>query len=559
MNPFKPVLTMPKKLPSFLLPGVIFLLPLLAQGIYAEITGFEQQTRIVWLFLTWILSWFVRYRWLLGIVVLPFFIGGLTDIAYAVVFHAVFTSAAFEAIEQTNVGELTEFVNAYANMEVLLWLAGYIAMAAITLQACRLPAMPASKPGKITGITFALLFAAIVVFRLAVDHKYFGTFPGALASFPSYLNNAESLDQEIAERKTLLPRAQDQGITFANAIPDKQTYVFFIGESANRNHMQIYGYPRASTPRLNARNDLLVLDNVISSHAQTLPSLRNVLTQAATDNDIPYNQAISIVEAAKAAGFTTWWISNQQPLRGTYSAIAAQATHNHYISNDFHGAEIGRFDGFVLPQLQQALQDKAARKVIFIHIMGSHLQYKSRYPREFAHYNDPAPQAFKSDEELSSKQRNRINEYDNTMLYADYLLDTSISLLQASVQANDIAGFSYIADHGEEVFDTMDFSGHGPDNFTKHMFDVPFICWFSAGFIRQFPDKVQQLQLHRDTAFMLDDYYHFTLDMMAIDSATFIASKSPMRNDFLHKRRLVYGVDYDRHFQPHNQLSSLAR
>ena len=64
-----------------------------------------------------------------------------------------------------------------------------------------------------------------------------------------------------------------------------QTHIFIIGESATRNHMSIYGYPRNTTPVLDSlRDELAVFTNVISSHVQTQASLRVALTAAAAND-----------------------------------------------------------------------------------------------------------------------------------------------------------------------------------------------------------------------------------------------------------------------------------
>ena len=57
-----------------------------------------------------------------------------------------------------------------------------------------------------------------------------------------------------------------------------RTYVFIVGESANRNHFSLYGYKRNTTPRLEAmRDELVIFDDVISPDTHTIPSLRKVL------------------------------------------------------------------------------------------------------------------------------------------------------------------------------------------------------------------------------------------------------------------------------------------
>ena len=58
-----------------------------------------------------------------------------------------------------------------------------------------------------------------------------------------------------------------------------ELYVFVIGESTTRNHMQIYGYVRETNPKLTAiKDDLNIYKDVISSHSYTIASLTRALS-----------------------------------------------------------------------------------------------------------------------------------------------------------------------------------------------------------------------------------------------------------------------------------------
>ena len=78
--------------------------------------------------------------------------------------------------------------------------------------------------------------------------------------------------------------------------------------------MSVYGYPRPTTPWLSSRrNDprFLFFDDAYSCYVQTVPALSYALTAKNQYNDMTLADAPSLIEAAKAAGFHTVWISNQ--------------------------------------------------------------------------------------------------------------------------------------------------------------------------------------------------------------------------------------------------------
>ncbi len=64
--------------------------------------------------------------------------------------------------------------------------------------------------------------------------------------------------------------------------------ILIIGESTQRNYLNLYGYPLPTTPKLNTLRDsqnLFVFSNVISPATHTDESLRKVLTFSNYENE----------------------------------------------------------------------------------------------------------------------------------------------------------------------------------------------------------------------------------------------------------------------------------
>ncbi len=318
--------------------------------------------------------------------------------------------------------------------------------------------------------------------------------------------------------------------------------MIIIGESMNRNHMSLYGYPRATTPMLDAvRSDLITFENIVTPYAQTAASLRHVLTEANTQNKKPINQSVSLMGVFNKAGFETWWLSNQQPMRMPFAALAKTADHSHFISHDFHGVEVERYDGYLLPYIQEAIQAPAEKKVIFVHLMGSHLDYNNRYPPEKSVFkNRDKLQAYRPD--VSDSQASYINSYDNSIHYTDEIVGTTIADLTT---VSNAAALLFFADHGEEVFDTKDFKGHGPDGVTASMLEVPFIVWRNSAYRETFPDVDQIMANHTGQPGLLDDVFHFAQCLTQVESSLYDAQNALCSADFQPRKRMVYGQDYD--------------
>ena len=523
----------------FVVFGFIYAVPFLIGVFYAEWTDREFHIHLGWAAISIAYCYLFKFKWPLVLLSAFFVFTSGIDIGYAMLFGGVFTTSSVEAIAQTNIEEVGEFFESYFDPVVILSIVIYWVMSAWLLK--RLVCL--GKPQKAYQFGIACFFFVVligfIVQGLIIKQRYSKLLPGIVGAYPSYLGRADSLTDEINERAKL---SSDHEGYFVSKTETPQTYVFIIGEATTRGHMSLYGYKRDTNPLLSKRDDLLVFDNVISTYVQTQPSLRHALTAAMSDGKVPFSKALSIVDAANIAGFDTWWISNQQPLRGTYSAIGQQAKHTTFISNLYFGKEVGRYDGLLLPELDKALQDTAPKKAIFLHFMGSHLKYVKRYPESFDIFHEPPYFGYKAN--LSDKQKFYINTYDNSIRYNDWVVNEVIERLKHSSKGR-VAALSYFADHGEEVFDAIDFKGHGPDTITKNSVEIPFVVWLSDKYKNDYPDSVSNLKKNLHKPYTLDEYFHFSISQMNLLSPMFKPELSLFSQQPLKEARMVYGVNYD--------------
>ena len=94
------------------------------------------------------------------------------------------------------------------------------------------------------------------------------------------------------------------------------------------------------------------------------------------------------------------------------------------------------------------MAEAQANIFVVLHTIGSHYQYSLRYPDEFDIFKP-------SSEWLNLKEYKDliINSYDNSILYADFIIDGVIEVLNKN---NFISSVMYISDHGENLFDEYD-------------------------------------------------------------------------------------------------------
>jgi heptose-I-phosphate ethanolaminephosphotransferase len=240
-------------------------------------------------------------------------------------------------------------------------------------------------------------------------------------------------------------------VTPVNEIKN-QTHVIVIGETARRQNWNLYGYARETNKYTKESfPDLLVFKNVISASNSTIPAIRHSLTYS---ND---NKTISLLDVAQKAGYKTFWLSNQAEY-GAFdnptTMLANRAKIRRFLNTDTSNSS---YDDKLIKPLEEVLKDPAAKKVIILHLMGSHFYYNRRYPSAFNVYTDP-------------KSRKEVNEYDNSILYTDFVLSKILTLVS---ELKTYSSVTYFSDHAESLFEKDDFMGHGGLKFSKSEVEIP--------------------------------------------------------------------------------------
>lgn len=321
------------------------------------------------------------------------------------------------------------------------------------------------------------------------------------------------------------------------------TIALVIGESQQRNLMQIYGYYLPNTPNLvslrqKSPQNLLIFTDIISSQATTSESLSQALTFANQDNlHTAWHTHLNIIDLAKLAGYKTFGISNQE--RYSVWAKASTSIFNrndevHWLSfsTSFDGSKP---DGNILPILDKVLQNNQKQSTfITLHLMGNHSTYYKRYPKAFDN--------FKAKDIQSQRGAKVIAEYANATAYNDFVL----SEIFKRFKEGDSIVF-YFSDHGEDVFDTLT-GGHNDITINRFMLEIPFIIYVSDTFIQKHPHTYARLKAAQNTAFMNDDFIHALIDIMGFEIDGFKPHRSLFSNNFTPRKRMVgtkANKDYD--------------
>lgn len=272
--------------------------------------------------------------------------------------------------------------------------------------------------------------------------------------------------------------------------------VLIIGETARYDHFSVNGYSRETSPFLEKQQNLITFSDAASGGSMTHLSIPLIITRAdATDYDL-HKKERSILKAYSECGYKTFWISNQSKYGlagniGMHYSDADTTIFNGWGANDNNYT--GNYDSALIPAIKNVMEIHKNNNIfMLVHTIGSHWRYLLRYPPEFTKFKP-----------VSDRNRNligyppdniMINEYDNSILYTDYIINQIIETVKAE---NAEATIAYVSDHGENLHDdnrNLYFHSYTPTKYTTH---VPLFFWLSDSYIQKFPEKYENMKAHK--------------------------------------------------------------
>lgn len=350
--------------------------------------------------------------------------------------------------------------------------------------------------------------------------------------------------REMREVAEFYKNRADISLDVTNSLPaGKKTFLIIIGESQNRRHMQLYGYSRPTNPMLMEISDELVAyNNVCSPAIQTLACMKQILTFTNYEHPDLYKKEANIVEILRAGGYKTFWFDNQGKSENGAFAIDTYTPTSYRTmakQSDVYSDEMScEKDSSIIPIFAEALQDSAEQKVIFLHLIGNHFDYRQRYEKSFAQFESKEGICSPFAEELTQKEVETLNAYDNGTLYNDYIIRTCIEMVR---KQGGMSAMLYFSDHGEEVFDYIKGSGRSfGEGITPTMCEPPLILWANEEY-----KKNNNLHLDESVPTCTDDIIHGIMDLCGVKYHLYDSTKSIFHSSYLPKERIVQGLKYD--------------
>ena len=332
------------------------------------------------------------------------------------------------------------------------------------------------------------------------------------------------------------------------------TILLVIGESASTTHMSAYNYYRPTTPWMEdvvSRGEGILFQNAFSAHSYTAQTVPLMLSDVHQYRPGDMALAPTIINRLRAAGYGTWWISNQERKGlhvSTISTLAEEAEHCFFTGEK--ESDLG-LDDALLPQVLAAVNSRGTPgKFIVCHLMGSHTDYSKRYPASFLPDLGTISSSLWGD--VSPEKQQRIDAYDRSIAFTDDILRQLVS----GLPRDERIALIYVSDHGEGV--TWE-SFHDSSKVLRHdIFSIPMFIWFSEAFRQEEADVVDRLRSIA-SAYFTNDRVADVIRLLASGHGNLeeLVSRSPENALIRYGEASVAGLDMFRTREHVRRLSAM--
>ena len=491
----------------------------------------------------------------------------LVDSFLLTCFNSRLNSIFVEVFLSTNTLEAKEFLGTYLNSKVFLIVLGIFISLSIMIWFNPLKYFKINLGftifSKLQKHSFKLTFAGFIIAILLGINQIGFSYTNFMQSF-SLTYWCDTIIQSIISQKEYIAEYKKLKETYENHL--NQPYevlsnttipkiMLIIGESTQRNLMSVYGYSLDTTPILKTlqnQGNLFVFNDTISPHTHTNASLRKILTFSHYENEaIPWYKQQNLVDIMNLSGYDTLWLSNQEAVSiyGNIPEIISQRAKKTQFSTINSSLNSSNFYDEVLIKMLEKQDFKEDKIFIILHLMGTHMAYKYRYPSSFEKFN--SKEVLSLQPELNPEQASIKAEYLNAIYYNDYVVSSLMKYFE-----NEESLVVYLSDHADEVYDFRDFLGHNETMLSKNMVEIPFMIYVSDKFKAKYPLIIKKIENARNLPFMSDDFIHSFLDLIEIqtkDNAKSASIFSPKYNTL--RARIVSDKDYDKDLKQNLNLA----
>ena len=533
--------------------------------------------------------------WVKGLLYIFFYGVSVVDMYCYERFESTLTPTMLMLVGETNAQEAREFLSGYLSWDVIKTNVGWILLLALIhilwtflrrlLRKWReRMILPKVQPAFVTGLR--VVFSCVIAWLLY--DAFSQTWPNkvAIGRLFSY-DTIGQVEHELTKKdqaKLYVPPYRLAFSLYANRLASRQIVqleaaskkiridscsfrvpeiVLVIGESYNKHHSQLYGYDKPTTPRqmaMAADSSLVVFTDVVASWNLTSFVFKHMLSLWAVGEEGEWCDEPLFPEVFRKAGYQVDFLTNQfQPKAkdAVYDFSGGFFLNDPDFSKrqfDTRNSRTYRYDETLLKAYDALNQRDKSRdsletskihgRLTILHLMGSHVDYRARYPKQRQYFTPSMYQR----PELTDKQRRILSDYDNSLRYNDSIL---WAITQRFMDKDAVV--IYVPDHAEEIFDGKPYiygRMHGANidyRLARNEMEIPFWIWGSPRYIERHPYGWKAIQAAKDRPLMTDVLPHLLLYLGGISTPLYHPELNVITPEYNTRRpRILKGVtDYN--------------
>lgn len=331
--------------------------------------------------------------------------------------------------------------------------------------------------------------------------------------------------------------------------------VLIIGESYNKYHSQLYGYDKPTSPRQQERaqdSSLIVFTDVVAPWNLTSFVFKHALSLHAIGDEGDWCDAPLFPEVFRKAGYHVSFYTNQflaQASEKVYDFSSGFFLNNPELSQalfDERNDKLYQYDEGLLSLKPQTTNiNNQTPSLTIYHLMGQHVYYETRFPKERRHFTA----ADYDRHDLSEQRLNILADYDNATAYNDSVVDQIIHRYE-----QQDAVVIYMPDHGEEALNPprpMYGRLHSVEidcRLAREEFEIPFWIWCSPLNRKHHPELYAAIKAVRHQPFMTDNLPHLLFSLAGLHTPLYRADYDPLSTQYnsCRPRLLKNQVDYNK-------------
>lgn len=316
-----------------------------------------------------------------------------------------------------------------------------------------------------------------------------------------------------------------------------ENIVVIIGESANRRHSELYGYPHHTTPgqmELKRSGQMIVFTDAVAPWNLTSFVFKHLFSMYTVGDSGEWCDYPLFPEIFRKAGYKVSFITNQflpQAKEAVYDFSGGFFLNNPELSKamfDVRNVQLFKYDGGLLKDFDRICHEQDSIEthnsdasmckshLTIVHLKGQHVGYREKYPRSRKKFTLDDYEYLVA-KNLNKRNRMILADYDNATLYNDSILREIVRRYE-----DKEAVVIYLSDHGEEAWiDGKPIYGRNHSmkvdyQLAQEEFAIPMWIWCSKKYIGKHTEIFRKMWDVRNKRFMSDALPHTLLHIAGI-------------------------------------------